>query len=835
MKYIVLSFLFCLLAFSLNAQKKQTTEQTFLDAEYFRLYEEYEEALPLYQRLIRQGYDNAHINYRIGECLLNIAGRKQNAIPHLEKATSSISRKFKEGQLKETNAPVYAIFYLGRAYQVNNELDKALSTYNDFIDQLEDKDQYNMDYVHKQINSCRTAKKLMSHPIHVDQKNLGQTINSPNANNRPIVNNDETKIVYISELKFYDAVYMAEKNDQNEWKAPMNLTPQIQSEGNLYSSSLDKDGDKMALFKSNPYNGDIYVTEYDKENDRWKTPEKLGKNINSRYWETHACFCDDEEKRLYFTSNRKGGIGGIDIYYSEYNEEKQEWGPAQNLGPQINTPYNEETPFMTKDGKRLYFSSQGHDGMGGFDIFYTERIGENEWSEPVNIGYPINTTDDDLFFCPVQNGHAGYIAKYGKDGYGNQDIYRVEIYSKDNPKEIELQGYIEVPAKKKLNEQITVTIDSLQGKNLKTLVFKDIPNEITFTQTLTPGSYKIQVQGEGYEALTKNISLGWDYNRDTYELRSELTAKEEKIHFVTIKNIYFEFDEHALSQADKTRLDTLVNLMKEDPKLEVEIIGHTDAKGSPAYNKKLSLKRARTVIDYLSQQGIDPNRLSEKARGEKYPIALNTFQDGEDCPQGRRFNRRVEIRPTAAANKFIISQFNNVPNQLRKETNNTFSVLLFEKDQPLPKNYFDQFPSLKPYSIKEYYNGRYIYVMGRMKDQSKAVEPYQKAVEAGFREARIISNYQLEDILNLDLTRYNNNATSGKQPIYTIQIKAAKNEIPLSYFSNVENVEEKLGDDGFFRYICGRFYSYAAAKEKWKELVEKGYSDAFIMNYERYK
>ena len=435
MKYFTFFSFFWLLLLPVFGQVNQSDKELFLDAEYYRLYEEYEEALPLYQKLINEGYDNAHINYRTGECYLHIPGKKSQAIPYLEKAVENISKKFKEGTFKEKNAPVYAIFYLGKAYQTNNQLDRALSSYEEFTERLENKDQYNMSFVNKQIESCETAQKMMQNPVQIEEKNLGKKINNSNPNNRPVVSYDESKIIYNSELKFYDAVFMSEKDTAAKWQAPKNLTPQLQSEGGFYASSISNDGNKLLLFKSNPYNGEIFITNFNHEKNKWEKPEKLGKNINSKSWETHACICNDG-KTIYFTSNRKGGMGGLDIYYSKYDEVNEEWSPAKNLGEKINTPYNEETPFLTEDGSRLYFSSQGHNGMGGFDIFYSEKVGEDEWSEPVNIGYPINTTGDDLFFYPVENGHAGYMAKYDKDGFGKQDIVRIEIFSEENPREV---------------------------------------------------------------------------------------------------------------------------------------------------------------------------------------------------------------------------------------------------------------------------------------------------------------------------------------------------------------------------------------------------------------
>ncbi len=693
MRYFILSTFFWLLLLTAFGQKEQSPKDLFLDAEYYRMYEEYEEALPLYQRLINKGKNNAHINYRIGECYLNIPGNKEKAIPYLKKSVDGISRNFKEGSFNEKNAPFYAEFYLGKAYQVDEQIDKALDQYETFINRLEDKDKYNMSFVNKQIESCKTAKRLMQNPIQINKKNLGKEINSQHPNNRPVLNSDESKIIYNSRLKFYDAVFMAEKDSTGKWKPSKNMTPQLQSEGDFYPSSINNKGNKLFLFKSNPYNGDIYVSNYNKEKEKWEKPEKLGKNINSKFWETHACICNNG-KTMYFTSNRKEGMGGLDIYYSNYNEQEGKWGPAKNLGSKINTPYNEETPFLTEDGQRLYFSSQGHEGMGGFDIFYVKKISENEWSEPVNIGYPINTTGDDLFFYPVNNGHAGYIARHDKDGFGKQDIIRIEIYSPENPKQVNLKGKINVPEKKIQNGKIFVKIDSVNGKTLKKQTFPKRSKSFNFSHTLTPGNYTVNIEGDDYLTIKKHISIARDYSRDTFELSAKLIPKEEKIApFTTLKNVYFNYDSDRLTTESKKYLNRLVKIMVKHPELNVEVIGHTDAKGTAQYNKNLSEERARSVTNYLQKKGTSGHRITKKGKGEKYPIALNTYQDGRDCPEGRNYNRRVEFKPHSSRDKSIISQYSVVPDQLKIRENISYYFLIAKKEEQLSKDFFTKFNS----------------------------------------------------------------------------------------------------------------------------------------------
>lgn len=749
--FLLLFFLTLTLTTGLSQQKSQKPSEIFLDAEYYRLYEEYSEALSLYQQLINNGYDNAHINYRIGECYLELPGSKERAIPFLEKAVENINKKFKEGSFKETRAPVYSIFYLGRAYQVNDQLNKALETYNKFLEEIDEKakDEYNMNFVEKQIQSCKNAKELKKEPLPVTFKNLGETINSSNPNTRPAINSEQTRIVYINKLKFYDAVFMAEKKD-GEWKEPINLTPQIKSDGDLYPTSLNPKGDKLILMKSSRYKGDLYLSEYDHNNNQWQEPVKLGKNINTNNWETHGHLCNDG-KTLYFTSNRKGGMGGLDIYVSHYDEKNKEWGQAKNLGENINTPYNEETPFLTDDEEKIYFSSQGHYGMGGFDIFYSEKLADGSWSEPVNAGYPINTTDDDLFYQPVGKGKDGYMARFRSGGYGNSDIYKIAYTPEDTISKAHLKGVIYPPHGEKITSgqlQITIRNTDDDGEQYK----PSLSDSATFSEKLRPGEYKITIEAEKkYKPIEKTIAIRKEYKRKSYPVAFNLKPKTLSIKgSLKVQNIYFDFNDYTVPDTSMAGLDHLVEALKKYPDINLEITGHTDSIGNKEYNERLSQKRASAVINYFKKQGISKDRLSMEGKGEDYPVAINTLQNGNDCPEGRQYNRRVEIMPVSPDNKYIVENISNIPTELRKRGQVFYRVLLTRENEQLPGSYFERFPTLHDYTIKEYSNGKYFYVMGEFTEQSNAIEPFKKALEAGFDKARIISNYKLQDIINLN-------------------------------------------------------------------------------------
>ncbi|MBU8891553.1 MAG: hypothetical protein KOO66_02155 [Bacteroidales bacterium] len=409
--------------FTASSQFKNAIKEAFFEAEYYILYEDYTEALALYLNIYNNGWDNAYINHRIGECYLQIPGQKSKSIPYLEKACENTSKVFKEGSFKETNAPIRTIFYLACAYQVDNQLDKAIETFKKFEETLAANNIYNIDYVEKQIQSCEIAKEQIKTPANVKENNIGKPVNDGFSNIRPVVSSSENSMVYISRLKFYDAIFYTKRKDEY-WTAPVNITPDLGSDGNYYSCFLSADGNTLLLYKDDLYNRDIYISYL--LNNRWSLPGKLNKNINSKFQETFASLSSDG-KTIYFVSDHKGGFGGTDIYKSEFSEKTQDWGEAVNMGNTINTEFDEETPIILENGNKLYFSSQGHTNMGGFDIFFAQKDSENKWSKPENLGYPVNSTDDNLFFIPVGDGTNAYISKFDQNGFGQEDIVKLEI------------------------------------------------------------------------------------------------------------------------------------------------------------------------------------------------------------------------------------------------------------------------------------------------------------------------------------------------------------------------------------------------------------------------
>ena len=425
-KILILSIFISFLFGNTYAQTKKDLKRTYINGEFSLIYEEYREALPFFLELYEAGRRDANIKHRIGLCYLNIPNQKDKAISYLEEAVENITTDYGIGNYNEREAPIEAYLYLGMAYRVNNRLQDAIDAFNKYKELLDSNNVEQNKTVNAELIACQNALDLSKIPTSIIEKNLGKNINSPFNNINPLVSEDEETIVFVSQLRFYDGIFSSKKRD-GFWLPARNISLDFNSDNPLNPVYLTKDGNTLYLVKNDNDDYNIYISRF---NDGiWGPPEKLNGNINTSAAETHACVSDDG-LTLYFTSNRKGGFGGFDIYKSRIDHEGN-WGPPENLGATINTEFDEATPFITEDGESLYFSSQGHFNIGGFDIFVAKKQGSS-WGTPENLGLPFNTTDDDLFFFPLKNGEVAYYSKYKDTGYGENDIYRIQIFEREN-------------------------------------------------------------------------------------------------------------------------------------------------------------------------------------------------------------------------------------------------------------------------------------------------------------------------------------------------------------------------------------------------------------------
>lgn len=407
-----------------NSQKNSEIKEIWKEAESHYLYGEYELANPLYLILNELRPGNFNIKYKIGNCYLNIFDEKPKAIPFLEEAVRSTSYDSKTGKLNEMRAPLDAYFSLGNAYRITNRLDSALNTYLFFQKLItESSAMQNQEFVNQQMQACKVAEGSMNNPVNVRIQPLKEYINQGSVNDRPVVSYDGSTMAY-TERRGLESVIFITRREGDTWATPVDITREAGMGTDCHTTSLNSDGTELYLFKNDNYDGNIYVTRF--ANGSWSQIEKLNKNINTRFYESHAAISTDG-KKLYFTSNREGGLGELDLWISE-KDATGDWGIPSNLGNVVNTPYNEETPFISGDGNTLTFSSEGHGSMGGYDIFLS-KLSAGQWTSPINIGYPVSTTDDNIAFQPYMNGAYGFYSIM--TGYKKKEIVLVTFNPPD--------------------------------------------------------------------------------------------------------------------------------------------------------------------------------------------------------------------------------------------------------------------------------------------------------------------------------------------------------------------------------------------------------------------
>ena len=497
---------------SVQAQTKSELRDNFFSAEVDILYEDYAEALPKYLNLLKTFPENYNFYFRTGQCYLNTPGEKEKSIPYLETASQHISMKYREGKFRETDAPYDVLYYLANAYRVNNNLDKALETYNQFMKDC-DPDIYDTALVNFQIRECYVARNLMANPVYVVERNLGSPVNERFSESDPVVSSDENTLVFTRALQFYDAVFYTKKVN-GVWTPPVNMTPQLGIDQDYFSSSLTGDGNTLLLYKTDNYEGNIYESRF--ADGKWSNVVKLNDNINTKYWESHATLSSDG-KKLYFTSNRKESLGGLDIFVSE-RDSTGNWGTPVNLGPVINTPYNEESPFLANNDQTLFFSSRGHENMGGYDIFRSDLNENGQWGKPVNLGYPVNTTDDDLFFTPVGDGSKGYYAKFDPAGLGRMDVVTYEIFNERHPRNFFVTGKASINnLRGEFPEQIKVTAISNADASKVVSAVTD-PHTGYYSLRLPQGSFNFNYTADGAKGFDKTVDMPLTYKGDTVSL-----------------------------------------------------------------------------------------------------------------------------------------------------------------------------------------------------------------------------------------------------------------------------------------------------------------------------
>lgn len=529
LKFVVLCGVFLYWG-NLNGQfvSKLQAKQHFKEAKRAILFNNYADAIPHLDYLLKKDSLNANYNYLMGLCYIHLPLQKSKSLKHLLIASKSTSNNWSELNFKEKNAPNKVYFLLGEVYHFLYNFDKAE---NYFIKYLEFLKPENADYkiTMHMIDICRTAPSLINDSIEISIENLGPPINTEYDEHSPTLTSDENTLIFTSRRKgstgglktddgkYFEDIYISKKMG-NSWTIPEKISTNINTDMHEASICVSGDGQELYLYKDDYGIGNIYVsTKYITGN--WTKPLKLGYQINSSANETNATISADKNT-LIFTSDKSGGYGGKDLYMS-VRLPNGEWSLARNLGPNINTPYDEEGPFLSSDGYTLYFSSKGHNTIGGYDIFYSEFIEDSTWNKPKNFGYPINTTDDEIFSYITPDGKRAYFSAVRDDSYGGKDIYVMNLISLPERSSAVIKGRVffenndTVPVK----NIIIKVIDNKTGK----IVGQYKPNKETgyYVMILRQNrDYTIICEDENYEFIPKPFTV--PANSSFYEIEKPL-------------------------------------------------------------------------------------------------------------------------------------------------------------------------------------------------------------------------------------------------------------------------------------------------------------------------
>lgn len=662
---LIISICFQLPGISQISDKRYTDDMQEIN-EYL-LASEYSDALPILQKLERDGYLNSNISYKLGICYLNSVFDKARSISYLEKASRSTIVNYDAENTQENNAPIKAFLFLGDAYRINNQLIDAEKTYKKYLLLVKDNPR-EQEVAEKRIFESQMAQLFMKRPVKVQIEKLNGNLNKGLGNFNVCISGDGNTMVYSQKMKFYDALFFCTRTDGN-WSEPKEITVNVGSDGEFRPTGLSPDGKRMLLTSYNHLRGyDIYESIY--KDGKWRKLKLLGKSINSPFHDIDAVYSANG-KEIYFSSNRTSGLGGFDLYKAPINDAG-DIGEAENLGSPINTTWDEKSPSFAENGKVLFFSSQRSPTMGGLDFFYAKQNNNGKWEQVFNTGYPLSTVGDDVGFSAKLESREGLLTRYTEGESNEGSIFDVHYGALSQFRLIPVQGEVKVKAVEGTYQGLNLyfideTIKDTIG------VVKD-PEGGKYLVDLYPGDFRLVMTKDTAGTVSKSFTIPADLSQPDYTLVSNYDPEVKKTVIIPaiaasdtilVADILFDFDKSAISSEGKLLIDKLINSIQNHSFTKIELVGFTDCLGSAAYNKNLSEKRASNVKAYLEEKGIPKNKIGAKGMADAVLIAKNKNADGSDNPEGRKFNRRVEINIISSDKQLLIMKKDLVPAYLK--------------------------------------------------------------------------------------------------------------------------------------------------------------------------
>lgn len=759
---------------SLKPELKKLTKEEIkkLDnAEFFYSEENYQRALPIFIDLMTAHPEDLYLKLKTAICYLSKSDEKNKAIPLLKEVQA--------GDPKNTELN----FYLGRAYHVNYEFESSIASLNAYLAQKPAPPVNQQLLAKRYIENSKNAKVFMELKVKCEIENIGDAINSENQEYVPVISSDEAILIFtytgpkstggLMDAEFnedpngayYEDVFMSQRVGTN-WLTPENIGPNINTKNHDASIALSSDGQKLFIFHSTPKDGgDIYMSTL--SGNVWEVAVPLGPNINTKYWEG-SCSISADEQTLYFASERPGGMGGKDIYISRKMPDGS-WGKAENVGPSINTIFNDDSPFIHPDGITLFFSSEGHNSIGGYDIMYSSsKLGK--WIEPTNIGYPINTTEDERFYVLSADGEHGYYSSNMKGGKGQQDIYTVTpgyfgekpilalvvgtVFANDNP----VEATINVTNTDTGEKQGTYHSNASSGKYLI---------------ALTPGNnYKVAIEVEGYEAQIQYVNVK---SLETFVQ----VQKDFKLYTDEYKKTSGVIAVKDSSNVIQLQINDQIKKYNEERKAEVY--------------------EARVYQDIIRKYG------EIKKECVSYYLELGTFEKASDFnPVKVNELGTIKERKDSLGTTFYFDGFMTL---LEAEI---FKYKVIDRDTSLKAVVVTVDDCNKRKLVQQYYSYEYTRKDYVAPTNTKVIKEKKGivALNSGQVETNIQKDQGTSEITGLT---------------YKLEIGSVENpdDFKLQSLSKYGKIESKKYPDGKIRYTMGPFKTLAEAETFKKMIVEK--------------
>jgi len=613
-----------------TTNKKKAIEY-FVESTNFFIRRQFGPAIELLEAAIRKdgGFAEAHL--RLGK-IYQTVGDEEKMLHHMQKVVKS---------QYDNPSFIEAHFILAEKYFENGEYEKSRELAVHVI-QMERAHKIIKYDCHALIQNIEFTEANINKPVDFDPKAVLGGINQLALQYFPVLTVDQETMIFTGRRglgpRYDEDIYISKKGKNGQWGTPESLSDNINTPANQGTSTISADGRTLIFTACNDREGygscDLYISQ--KVGDDWSVPKNLGTSVNSRSWESQPSLSADGNT-LYFVSDRKGGIGRRDIYVS-YRKDG-EWCKAVNLGKTINSPRDEVSPFIHVNGQTLYFASDGQPGFGKFDLYFSEHQ-EDTWSKPKNLGYPINTKEDQASLFITADGKDAYYSHEKRQGerYVQSLIYTFEI-----PEAIRVRNrssFVEgivYDANTKQPIKAQIELIDLASQEKISDVTSD-PKNGEYLMVLTEGAdYALYADREGYlfQSLTFNYSEEADQkiqepvHIDIY--LQPITKGKETV----LNNIFFDTDKYNIKEISKPELNRIASFLEENPEIRITINGHTDNQGAESYNKELSTKRAQAVYEYLIDTGISESRVKYQGFGQSKPVASN------DTQEGRQKNRRI--------------------------------------------------------------------------------------------------------------------------------------------------------------------------------------------------